>query len=132
VEPFPLRLAPDADLRRALEDAVAARKCRAAIVASGIGSLRFARLRLAGASTPKALTGDFEILTLAGTIAENGSHLHMSVADATGRVVGGHVAPGCVVRTTAEILLLLLPEWRFFREPDPVTGFAELVASREP
>jgi hypothetical protein len=42
-------------------------------------------------------------------------------------VFGGHVAPGCRVRTTAEVLLALLPEWAFTREPDTATGYAELV-----
>jgi hypothetical protein len=51
----------------------------------------------------------------------------MAVAAATGEVLGGHVAPGCRVRTTAEILLVLLPDWAFTREPDAATGFAELV-----
>ncbi len=32
-----------------------------------------------------------------------------------GRVVGGHAAHGCIVRTTAEVLLALLPAWRFAR-----------------
>ena len=97
---------------------------------SGIGSLRDARLRLAGAREPEMLRGDLEILTLAGTIASNGSHLHMSVADAAGRVMGGHVAHSCTVRTTAEVLLLLLPDWSLIREPDPATGFAEVVVHR--
>ena len=77
------------------------------------------------------LHGDLEILTLAGTVAANGSHLHMSVADSEGRVMGGHVANGCIVRTTAEVLLLLLADWSFTREPDPATGYAELVAHRK-
>jgi predicted DNA-binding protein with PD1-like motif len=42
-------------------------------------------------------------------------------------VIGGHVAAGCVVRTTAELLIGVLPEFRFSRETDPQTGFAELV-----
>jgi len=31
------------------------------------------------------------------------------------------------VRTTAEVLVGLLPEMRFSREEDPVTGYKELV-----
>jgi hypothetical protein len=54
----------------------------------------------------------------------------MSVADSDGRVMGGHVAHGCIVRTTAEVLVLLLSEWSFNPELDPATGFAELVVSR--
>ncbi len=43
---LPLRLNPGLDLRRGLEDAVAGRKCSAAFVPSGTGSLAQARLRV--------------------------------------------------------------------------------------
>lgn len=131
MESLPLRLSPGTDLRASLEDAVSSRSCAAAFVVSGIGSLRDARLRFAGAREPETLRGDLEILSLAGTVASNGSHLHMSVADSEGRVRGGHVVHGCTVRTTAEVLLLLLSDWSFTREPDPATGFAELVVHRK-
>jgi len=49
------------------------------------------------------------------------------VADARGRVTGGHAGEGCIVRTTAEVLLALAPGWDFAREPDPATGWDELV-----
>ena len=124
---LPLRLMPDADLRRTLEATLTNRGVRAAFVVGGIGSLRQARLRLAGRNEPEALDGDLEILTLSGSISNDGAHLHMSVADASGRVIGGHVAYDCVVRTTAEVLIALLPEWSFARELDPDTGFGELV-----
>jgi hypothetical protein len=117
-------------LRAAVEAEVVNRSQRAGFVVSGIGSLRGARLRLAGAGGPEDLQGDLEIITLAGTVATNGSHLHMSVADCNGRLIGGHVARGCTVRTTVELLLLILPEWSFDRALDPTTGFLELVVSR--
>jgi len=125
-----LRLNPGDDLRRALDAALAAEGCAAAFVLSGIGSLRAARLRFAGVEAPEHIEGDLEILTLAGTLSPDGSHLHMSVADAAGRVRGGHVAPGCIVRTTAEVLIAWLPAWRFAREPDAATGYAELTVRR--
>ena len=87
---------------------------------------RQAQLRYAGQPQAAALHGDLEILTLAGSLAPDGAHLHMSVSDARGQVFGGHVCPGCVVRTTAELLLALLPERRFAREHDPLTGYPEL------
>ena len=127
MEALPLRLLPDADLRTSLQEVVASRGLRAAFLIAGIGSLRQARVRLAGAVKPITLAGDLEILTLSGSVGANRSHLHMSIADAEGRVIGGHVAPGCIVRTTAEILVLLLPEWSFSRDLDPTTGYAELV-----
>lgn len=130
LRPWPLRLLPGDDLRRALETFVAANRQTAAFVLAGIGSLRLARVRLAGAETTLDLDGDLELLTLSGTIAVPGSHLHASVSDADGRVIGGHVAYSCIVRTTAEVLLASLPGWDFTREPDPRTGWAELVTRR--
>ena len=79
MQAVPLRINPGEELRQALESAVAAHNCEAAFVISGIGSLAAAQLRLAGATQTKALQGDLEILTLAGTICADGSHLHMRV-----------------------------------------------------
>jgi predicted DNA-binding protein with PD1-like motif len=106
---LPLRLTPGQDLRQAIEAAVCGQGCSAAFVLSGIGSLSTAGLRFAGADAPQRLTGDMEILSLSGTVASSSSHLHMALSTATGDVLGGHVAPGCIVRTTAEVLLALLP-----------------------
>ena len=129
---WPLRLHPGDDLRRALEQAVSARGLKAAFVLAGIGSLRPTRLRLAGAPEPIEIHGDVELLTLSGSLAADGSHLHLSVADAQGRVLGGHAAYGCIVRTTAEVLLAPLPHWHFSREPDAATGWTELVVRQRP
>jgi uncharacterized protein len=128
----PLRLFPGDDLRTVLEDTVRELDLRAAFVIQGIGSLSVAQLRFAGAEHPTELHGDLEILTLAGSVSPDGAHLHMSVADARGQVFGGHVARGCRVRTTAELLLTPLPGHRFSRELDPSTGFMELLIHREP
>lgn len=129
---LPLRLTPGQDLRAALEAAVREQGCQAAFVIAGIGSLSDARLRFAGVDQAQTLAGDSEILSLSGTVGVDGaglghSHLHMAVSTAAGEVFGGHVVPGCRVRTTVEVLLGLLPEWRFSREADPATGFPELV-----
>jgi predicted DNA-binding protein with PD1-like motif len=126
VQALPLRLAPGMDLRGAIEAALGTHT--ALFVVQGIGSLSVAQLRFAGAGQATALRGDLEILTLAGSIAPEGAHLHMLIADAQGRVVGGHVALGCIVRTTAEILLAVLPEHAFSRVLDvDGTGYPELV-----
>jgi hypothetical protein len=34
-------------------------------------------------------------------------------------------------RTTADVLLVVLPQWTFKREPDPASGYAELVVERK-
>jgi predicted DNA-binding protein with PD1-like motif len=124
---LPLRLNPGADLRAALSAALTAYGAEAAFVVSGVGSLSEARLRFAGRDELHRMVGDLEILTLSGTLGLGGPHLHASLSDADGRVVGGHVAPGCIVRTTAEILLAVLDDATFTREPDAETGYAELV-----
>jgi predicted DNA-binding protein with PD1-like motif len=129
---LPIRLHPGVDLRKGLLETLAAHDSHAAFVVAGIGSLRDAHVRLAGASRPTLVAGDVEILTLSGSLGAAGAHLHASVADAQGRVLGGHVADGCIVRTTAEVLLLLLPALEFDRVPDPATGFAELAVRPRP
>lgn len=126
LQALPLRLHPGDDLRASVVAALLASGHRAGFVLQGIGSLKVAQLRYAGEPHSTELSGDLEILTLAGSIAPDGAHLHMSVSDAHGRVVGGHVGPGCIVRTTAELLLALLPGQRFTREHDLRTGYPEL------
>lgn len=127
---LPVRLNPGDDLRAALQAVVRAHGQPAAFVVAGIGSLIDAQLRLAGGDGATPVHGPSEILTLSGSLGAGHAHLHISVADAQGRVVGGHVLPGCMVRTTAEVLIAWLPDWDFSRAPDPATGYAELVVRR--
>lgn len=129
--PLPLRLPPGADLRRVLE-AEAGALGEAAFVVAAVGSLSGATLRFAGEAEPTTLEGPFELLTLSGSLSPDGAHLHASVADAAGRVYGGHLAPGNIVRTTAEVLVVRLPGWSFSRAVDPGTGYPELQVRRRP
>ena len=126
---IPLRLPPGADLRRALEAWMGEREEQAGCLISAVGSLSVAQLRLAGATQATAIHGELEILSLSGTLSPDGAHLHIAVADSRGAVIGGHLCAGSLVRTTAELVLGLLPQWRFCRELDPATGYAELQIS---
>ena len=129
---LPMRLAPGCDLRRELEAAVRGFPERSGFVLSGIGSLSQASLRYAAAEAATTIVEPLEVLSLAGSVTPAGAHLHASVATAGGAVFGGHVGYGCVVRTTAEVLLVALPEWDLSRAHDPATGYQELaVAPRE-
>jgi predicted DNA-binding protein with PD1-like motif len=125
----PLRLQPGNDLRRSLEAWTGAQQEQAGCVISAVGSLSVAQLRFAGASKASTIQGDLEILSLAGTLSPDGAHLHIAIADSSGTVIGGHLCAGSLVRTTAELVIGLLPEWRFRRELDPVTGYTELRIS---
>ncbi|MGC4047449.1 MAG: DNA-binding protein [Armatimonas sp.] len=123
---IPIRLNPGNDLRAALDNLRAEQNWPGAFVLSGIGSLTVARLRLAGCSEATEWIGDLELLTLAGTLTSDGSHLHASIANTVGQVLGGHVLPGCIIRTTAEILIAPLTT-PLHRKPDPNTGYLELT-----
>lgn len=127
---LPLRFPARADLRACLESVLGEHAADAGFVLQGIGSLEVARIRLAGMDEPNELRGDLEILTLGGSLSPDGAHLHIAVADAQGRVTGGHMGPGCIVRTTAEVLVALLPGYRFAREPSAQTGYKELAIRR--
>ena len=124
---LPIRLVPGDDLRRALEAAVQARAADAAFVLSGIGSVHDARLRFADEALETTIAGPLELLSIGGSLSANGAHLHVSVADRHGVVRGGHLGYGSVVRTTAELLVVLLSDWAMSREHDARTGFNELV-----
>jgi predicted DNA-binding protein with PD1-like motif len=125
----PLRLQPGDDLRLALEAWMGTQQEQAGCVITAVGSLSLAQLRLAGATQATAIHGELEIVSLSGTLAPDGIHLHIAIADSSGTVIGGHLCAGSLVRTTAELVIGLLPEWRFRRELDPVTGHAELRIS---
>jgi hypothetical protein len=122
----PVRLQPGDDLRLALEAWMGAHQEQAGCVISAVGSLWLAQLRFAGASKASTIRGELEILSLAGTLSPDGAHLHIVIADSSGTVIGGHLCAGSLVRTTAELVIGLLPEWQFRREHDPATGYAEL------
>ena len=122
----PMRLQPGADLRQALEAWMGEQQEQAGCVISAVGSLSLAQLRLAGATQAKAIHGELEILSLSGTLSPDGVHLHIAISGSSGAVIGGHLCVGSLVRTTAELVIGLLPEWRFSRKLDPATGYPEL------
>ena len=124
---YALRLRPGDDLRQALLAFVQVQHVRAGAVLTCVGSLTVATLRLANQEGPTEYRGPFEIVSLVGTLSTNGSHLHLAVADGTGRTLGGHLLDGCRVYTTAEIVLGELSGLEFRRETDPAFGYQELA-----
>ena len=88
------------------------------------------RLPFEGDVDVQSGTEDVEIVSLMGTVSEHGSHLHASLAHRDLSVFGGHLRPGCLVNTTAEIVLAELPDTVFTRERDEATGYEELAIRR--
>lgn len=70
--------------------------------------------------------GHFEIVSLSGTLSINGSHIHISVSDGTGKTIGGHLMDECIVYTTAELVIQSTPNLVFTREHDGTTDWPEL------
>jgi uncharacterized protein len=126
IETIAIRLSLNSDLRQSLKSIAQQEAITAGIILSGIGSLSTVCLRFADQKTHTTIDAKHEILTLAGTLSTAGIHLHMSVANSQGVVIGGHVVDGCIIYTTAEIVIGILPDLQFDRSPDPQTGFLEL------
>lgn len=120
------RFTPGEDLRNAIERLAHEHHVEAGCVISAVGSLKIAMLRLAGADKLTKFIGPFEIVSLSGTIAPTGVHLHLSIAGADGKAVGGHLANGCMVHTTVELVVADMAGVRFARMPDATTGYKEL------
>ena len=129
---FALRLYPDQDLKQSLKEFVQTNQIQAGFMLSAIGSLKQANLRFANQSAGQILTGKFEVLSLNGTLSVHGIHLHIAIADAQGTTIGGHLNDGCIIYTTAEIVIGEIPHLTFCRTPDQQTGFLELEISPTP
>jgi hypothetical protein len=125
-----LRLRPGQDLRVELGRFARAKKLRAAFVASCAGSCTRTVIRYANQDGASVREGHFEIVSLTGTLAADGMHLHASFADSTGATFGGHLMDGSLVYTTAEIVIGELPRAAFARETDPTYGWRELAVRR--
>ncbi|MCJ2544054.1 bifunctional UDP-N-acetylglucosamine diphosphorylase/glucosamine-1-phosphate N-acetyltransferase GlmU [Synechococcus bigranulatus str. 'Rupite'] len=123
---YPLRLCPGQDLKQELEQFARQQPLQAGFVLSAVGSLTQATLRLADQTEDHLLVERLEILALHGSLCADGLHLHLTVADCQGKTWGGHLRPGCLIYTTAELVLADSLEHRFSRQLDPTTGYLEL------
>jgi predicted DNA-binding protein with PD1-like motif len=72
------------------------------------------------------LAEPMEILSLTGTLCADGLHVHISLSRRDGSCIGGHLVQGCVVNTTAELVIGELPQIEFHRALDSATGYKEL------
>lgn len=124
---YAFRLTPGQDLKKELARVVQAEGLKAAVVISSVGSLSVAGLRLANGKTHTTLQGPFEIVSLTGTLGQDGLHLHISLSDCEGKTWGGHLVDGSLIHTTAEIVLLEQPSLEFVRAEDEGTGYKELT-----
>lgn len=131
MQTYSFRLRPGQDLKHELHALVKQQRIEAGVIITCVGSLTDLTLRLANQEGPSHWRGHFEIVSLVGTLSTSGSHLHLSASDSTGRTLGGHLLNGCIVYTTAEIVIGVMSDLTYTREPDSVFGYRELVVRRK-
>jgi uncharacterized protein len=121
------RLLPHQDLRLACMAVARDRQLTAAAVISCVGSLERLTIRFANRPEATVLEGKFEILTLSGMFAPDNAHLHITVGDTNGMVLGGHLLNESLIYTTAELAAVSFPSLEFQRQIDPTYGYKELI-----
>ena len=119
------RLTQDSDLKKEIEEYAIKNKISGVILCS-VGCLSKLTIRLADKSILEK-DGRFEIVSITGTLSEDGVHIHISVSDEYGNTIGGHLKDGCIVNTTAEVVIKVFDDIKFNREYDKNTGYDELV-----
>jgi len=126
------RLQPGQDLRKEIETYTQQKRIQAGWIITCVGSLTQAQLRYANQVEDTTLPGPFEIVSLAGTIGIGGVHLHLSISNSKGDTIGGHLLIGCLIYTTAEIIIGESTNLRFTREQDGSTPWKELQIIHTP
>jgi uncharacterized protein len=122
----PLRLKPGEDLRKSIVAYAQQHQLQAACILTCVGSLTQFNIRYADKPSGSNGSGHFEIVSLVGTVSIHGSHIHISIADENGHMIGGHLLDECLVYTTAEIVLGESSTHIFNREKDGTTAWEEL------
>jgi predicted DNA-binding protein with PD1-like motif len=124
------RLKPGKDLRKEISSFVKEHQIEAGWIASCVGSLTDYNIRFANQENGSRGSGHFEIVSLTGTVSVNGSHIHISISDSTGKTIGGHLLDENIVYTTAEIIIQESDEFVFTREKDGSTPWEELQVKK--
>lgn len=120
------RLIPGQDLKKVIQSFVEGNLIEAGWILTCVGSLTSAHIRFANQPDGVVFEGHFEIVSLTGTVSINGSHLHISISDETGKTFGGHLLDNSLVYTTAEIVIGETKELIFERRDDGTTKWKEL------
>ena len=109
MRPVPLKLGPGSDLHRSLVQLGRAQNAPG-FVLGVVGNLSQVAFQCPGPGGPTVLQGDFEIISLQGTVGPEGVHLHLSFSDGDCQVWGGHLEPGTLVLKGADLLVGVLAE----------------------
>jgi len=124
------RLKPGQFLKEEIRRKTKENNIKAGVLLSIVGGLENAILRMAGSDPDNQIIKKwdkaFEIVSGTGTISSDGCHIHVSLSDQNGNVIGGHLKDGCKVKYTAEVVIGIFDDISYKRNYDKVTGFREL------
>lgn len=123
---FAVRLKPNMDLKESLQNFVSLNNIQSGFILTAVGSLQQAKIRFAEQINSKVFNEKLEIVSVVGTLSQSGIHIHIALADKEGKTIGGHLDKGCIIYTTAEIVIGASEEFTFIRTIDEKTGFKEL------
>ncbi|MDQ7814893.1 MAG: DNA-binding protein [Patescibacteria group bacterium] len=130
MEQVSFRLKPGQLLFEEIEKGVKEKGIKAGVLLSIVAGLQNARLRMAGSDADDQIVKEwdepFEVVSGTGTVSLDGCHIHVSLSDKNGNVIGGHLKDGCVVKYTAEIVIGIFDDVEYKRIFDEETGFKEL------
>ena len=118
------------DLKQSILEFCRMNNINSGIIACAVGCCSKVKFRLAGAESFYEDERDYEIVSIMGTISKDGVHIHISFADDTGKVVGGHLSEGCIINTTCEVAIIESNNYKLSRVYDEETCYKELVIER--
>jgi predicted DNA-binding protein with PD1-like motif len=118
------------DLKEKLVEFTKKNNINAGLILTCVGCIYKGTIRLADGISTKNFNENLEILSLSGTLSKDGVHLHISLSDKDGLVFGGHLMDGCLINTTAEIVIGSLGGTIFSRKFDSSTGYKELFIEK--
>ncbi|MBI9045264.1 MAG: DNA-binding protein [Anaerolineaceae bacterium] len=127
MQTYTFRLKPGDLLKESLILFAKEKKITAGVILTCVGSLTHAHLRFSETDEIFSLKGPFEIISLVGTFSKEKAHVHMSISDGQGILLGGHLWDGCRVYTTAEIVVMAFPNLVYSRQFCEQSGLMELV-----
>ncbi len=123
---FVFRLKRGDDLRGSIMDFCDANDITSGAIVSAVGCVSEVRIRKADGVNEYFEVKDYEIVSLSGTISEDGPHLHISLSDSNLKTIGGHLMLGTKVNTTCELVIMKFNKYRLTRAFDEETGYDEL------
>lgn len=149
---FMTRFEPGTDLKESLTKIANEHEISCGFITTICGSLKKARLRLPSKERTDRVVYDrssgeilkdvqvydilevekiLEINAAEGTISKNHIHVHLSLNDEQGKMIGGHLLVGCEVFTTIELAILIVDDISMDRKFDNKTKHKEIYFTKK-